>query len=555
MNRLIQMLSRLGIAQRLWASFALLLCVPLPPAVLAAMRMQGDSTLILVLCGIAVAGGALLAVLVARSVLRPLKQAKAGALAMAAGDYGHRIAITGRDELSQLSEAMNALGVAVADRQRRLLEMAHTDALTGLALRSRFASAVDRQLSLGVSTQAALLCLDVDRLKTVNNVLGFEAGDSLLLGLAQRLSQLQQLQKDEGTLCGRLSGGAFVVLLPLAAADTDWRAAVTRLQALLNRKQQWQGQTLDLTVSIGVALSPLHGNNAETLLQRAEQAMFEAKRLRSEVALYDPRLEAARLSHLSLLSELEAAIAQGQLRQVLQPKRRLSDGRIAGAEALVRWRHPRRGWLPPGEFVPFAESTGRIRQITQWMLEQAIATLAEWREQGRDMAIAVNISTLDLQDGQLPQRIEAMLQRAGVPAHRLQLELTETGLMASTQDPIHVMQSLRHLGVRLAIDDFGTGQSSLAYLQRLPVHELKIDRSFIAGADRDAKRQELLAAIVMLGHGLGLDVTAEGVETAAELALMTRLGCDLVQGYLIGKPQGAASLEAMVCPEREAEFA
>ncbi|WP_077036212.1 bifunctional diguanylate cyclase/phosphodiesterase [Pelomonas sp. KK5] len=419
------------------------------------------------------------------------------------------------------------------------------DLLTGLPLRTRFVADAGRELAREPGAPAALLCLDVDRLKTVNGVLGYEAGDSLLLGLAQRLAQLRTTV---GVRCGRLSGGTFVALVPLADAQ-GWRTAVSQLQAVLNHRQLWHGQTLDLTVSIGVALHPDHGLGTETLLQRAEQAMFEAKRLRTEVALYDPEFEADRLSHLSLLSELETAIADGQLRQFLQPKLGVADQRLASVEALVRWQHPVRGWLPPSEFVPFAESTGRIRQITQWMLEQAIATLARWRAEGREAPpIAVNISTLDLQDGLLPARIEALLSRAGVPAELLQLELTETGLMASTQDPIHVMHSLRRLGVRLAIDDFGTGQSSLAYLQRLPVHELKIDRSFVDGVDQDAKRQELLGSIITLGHGLGLQVSAEGVENAAELAVLKRLGCDLVQGYLLAKPMDVARFEAWMEP-------
>jgi diguanylate cyclase (GGDEF)-like protein len=453
-----------------------------------------------------------------------------------------------RASLALMPARVAAQPAAEHTGRRRLLDKAHTDALTGLALRDRFVAAATAALAAGGA--AALLCLDVDRLKTVNNVLGFAAGDSLLLGLAARLERLQE----QGLLCGRLAGGCFVLLLPLADAG-GWQGEVQRLHAMLNRRHAWQGQTLDATVSIGVALCPAHGRNAETLVQRAEQAMFEAKRLRNEVALYDPELEADRLSHLSLLSELEAAIAQGQLRQVLQPKRRLRDGRITGAEALVRWQHPLRGWLPPAEFVPFAESTGRIRQITQWMLRRAIATLANWCAQGRDVAIAVNISTLDLQDGQLPARIEALLQAAGVPARLLQLELTETGLMAGSQDPIHVLQSLSRLGVRLAIDDFGTGQSSLAYLQRLPVHELKIDRSFVDGVDRDAKRQALLGSIITLGHGLGLEVTAEGVETEAELAVLHRLGCDLVQGYWVGKPLPLAHFDALLAPALACESA
>jgi len=551
-ERLIRLLSRLRIATRLRVAFALLLALPLLLAALAAERLQQlgqDITLIQLLCGATLAGGALLAVLVSRSVLRPLEQVEAGARAIAEGEYGHRIAVAGRDELGQLAASMNVLAMAVDERQRRLLEMAGTDSLTGLPLRTRFAAAVERHLAKHPDGAAALLCLDVDRLKTVNGVLGFEAGDSMLVGLAQRLALLGS----EGVLCGRLAGGTFVALLPLKNAEA-WRAEISVLQAALNRKQLWHGQALDLSVSIGVALYAAHGHRAETLLQRAEQAMFEAKRLRNEVSLYDPELEADRLSHLSLLSELETAITQGQLRQFVQPKLCLvgSEPVVAGVEALVRWQHPERGWLPPSEFVPFAESTGRIRQITQWMLEQAVDTLARWRAEGRFPdgvpPISVNISTLDVQDGLLPARIEALLRRANVPAELLQLELTETGLMASTQDPIHVMHSLRRLGVRLAIDDFGTGQSSLAYLQRLPVHELKIDRSFVDGVDQDAKREELLGSIIMLGHGLGLQVSAEGVENTAELAVLKRLGCDLVQGYLLAKPMDIERFEAWSSP-------
>ncbi|XHS77566.1 putative bifunctional diguanylate cyclase/phosphodiesterase [Burkholderiaceae bacterium UC74_6] len=427
-----------------------------------------------------------------------------------------------------------------------LVERAGTDELTGLAMRTRFAAMAGERLRQSGDAPFVMLCLDVDRLKTVNSILGFEAGDSVLRGLAERMRQLQA----RGAVCGRLAGGTFVVLLP-TQGHADWQFAVSQLQGHLNHKHQFQGQVLDLTVSIGVALCPGHGRSPEMLMQRAEQAMFEAKRSRSEVALYDPDQEAYRQSHLSLLSELEAAISQGQLRMFLQPKWNLRGDAIAGAEALVRWQHPERGWLPPSEFVPFAESTGRIRQITQWMLEQAVATLASWYREGRAVPIAVNISTLDLQDGLLPARIESMLQRAGVPADLLQLELTETGLMTTAQDPIHVMHSLRRLGVRLAIDDFGTGQSSLAYLQRLPVHELKIDRSFVDGVDQDPKRQALLGSIITLGHGLGLQVTAEGVETEAECELLRRIDCDLVQGYLLAKPMDLESFNAW-CAEAQA---
>jgi EAL domain-containing protein (putative c-di-GMP-specific phosphodiesterase class I) len=262
------------------------------------------------------------------------------------------------------------------------------------------------------------------------------------------------------------------------------------------------------------------------------------------VAVYNAGAEAARALHLSLLSDLATAIQQDQLRQFLQPKRCLKTGRITGAEALVRWQHPQRGWLPPGDFIPFAERSGRIRQITDWMLARAVRTLAEWQADGREpLSIAVNISTLDIQDQTLPARLAALLSEHRVDPAQLQLEVTETGLMASGADPIAVLNALKAWGVRLAIDDFGTGQSSLAYLQHLPVDELKIDRSFVQDVHTDPRRQALLKSIVGVGQGLGLTVTAEGVESEAELACVRACGCDLVQGYLLAKPMDRPDFE------------
>jgi EAL domain-containing protein (putative c-di-GMP-specific phosphodiesterase class I) len=277
-------------------------------------------------------------------------------------------------------------------------------------------------------------------------------------------------------------------------------------------------------------------------LQRAEQALFEAKRTRVGCSLYTEQLEASRVSHLSLLSDLQEAIEQGQLRQFLQPKVG-PDGEIHGAEALVRWCHPERGWVSPADFVPFAERTGRIRMVTDWMLEQALITLARWQEQGLELTIAVNVSTQDIQDRNLPKRVARLLAQYRVDPSRLQIELTETGLMDSGEDPITVLRSLHELGIWLAIDDFGTGHSSLAYLQQLPVHELKIDRAFIQHIDGDARRRALFVSIVQLGHSLGLTVTGEGVETDGELNVIVQAGCDLVQGFLIGKPIDTAAFE------------
>ncbi|MGM9481666.1 putative bifunctional diguanylate cyclase/phosphodiesterase [Roseateles sp. NT4] len=497
-------------------------------------QIDVDRAGVLALCIGALVAGALLAVGVTRSIINPLKQAEDGAELIAQGQYGHRIAVDSADELGHMAAAMNTMAEAVGEREAELRRLADVDLLTGLPQRARFIADGDRLLA-GLperEQQAVLICIDVDRLKAVNSVLGFDAGDALLKGAAAKLEGLF-----EGVAAyGRLAGGTFAALAPVARLDHG-AALASQLREEVEHKLSWQGQSLDLSVSLGVAHWPEHATDTEALLRRAEQAMFEAKRLRQDVAVFNPSAEAARALHLSLLSDLATAIQQDQLRQFLQPKRCLKTGRITGAEALVRWQHPQRGWLPPGDFVPFAERSGRIRQITDWMLARAVKTLAAWEAEGREpMSIAVNISTLDIQDQTLPARLAALLAEYRVDPSQLQLEVTETGLMSSGTDPIAVLNALKAWGVSLAIDDFGTGQSSLAYLQHLPVDELKIDRSFVQDVNADPRRQALLKSIVGVGQGLGLSVTAEGVENQAELDCITACGCDLIQGYLLAKP-------------------
>ena len=283
-------------------------------------------------------------------------------------------------------------------------------------------------------------------------------------------------------------------------------------------------------------------DRAEVLLRHAEHAMFDAKRRKSGPLLYDPSMAQARTADLSLASALQQAQALGQLRAYLQPKLGWVDGqlRCVGAEALIRWQHPERGFVPPSEFIPFAERTGRIRALTDWMLGQAVALLAQPALAA--LQISVNLSTHDLQDDDLDQRLRKLLDLQKVDPARLTLEITESGLMEQGGDPVAMLHRLKAVGVRLSIDDFGTGHSSLAYLQQLPVDELKIDRSFVRDVDLDPRRYALLTTIVQLGHNLGLTVTAEGVEREAELMALQRAGCDLVQGYLTGRPMACEAL-------------
>lgn len=271
-------------------------------------------------------------------------------------------------------------------------------------------------------------------------------------------------------------------------------------------------------------------------LQGAELAIAEAKRLKLAWAGHTPTDDHSRTRQLSLLSDLKRAATEGELEMWLQPKQCLRRGRTLGMEGLVRWRHPQRGFISPAEFIPFAERTGHIGVVTTAMLEAGLATLAGWASSHPDLSLAVNVSALDLRDAAFPARVAALARRLQAPLDRLRLEITESMVMENPEQVLAVLHELRALGVQFSIDDFGTGYSFLAYLQRLPVSELKIDRSFVAGADRKPEAQALLRTIIELGHSLKMFITAEGIERPEELSLLEELGCDVGQGYFISKP-------------------
>jgi diguanylate cyclase (GGDEF)-like protein len=506
-------------------------------------RLEGDRLrLMLLALGGALLGAGLLT-WVARRIVAPLRATARAARQMATGDFGHRLALAGDGEIAQMAGALNLLADEVGHRERRLREMIDRDALSGLPQRSRFVA--DHAERVAAGAPVAVLVFDIERLKTINAVLGFDAGDAVIVETARRAAEAAP------GAAARLAGGAFALLLPmpdgLPRSEHQAQILAERFQRGIERSTGWQGHALDLSISLGVALAPLHGSDLAALLHVAEQALYLAKRERRGIVVHSERIvaaDAARREHLTLHSQLQSAIEQGQLVPFLQPKIELATGRVVGAEALVRWRHPERGWVPPAEFIPFAESTGRIALITRTMLAQCAALLAEDAASGDDafggLAIAVNISTYDLRDAGFANRLAALLRQHGVAPRLLQIELTETGLLDSGSEPVQRLHTLRAQGVGIAIDDFGVGQSSLAYLQRLPAQELKIDRAFVSGVDRDAKKRELLESIVRLGHSLNLSVTAEGVETAGEFEVLKASGCDSAQGWYIAKPMAAA---------------
>jgi diguanylate cyclase (GGDEF)-like protein len=481
-----------------------------------------------------------------RSVVVPLSALETGARQIASGDYASRLDMTGTTEVDRVGQALNTMAETVAQREQEIVHQAYTDPLTGLPNRAALLNPVHAN---GI-TFNTLALIDLARLKVINETLGYATGDTLIKELSQRATTVVQSAVQAGLIgnapmVARLSGGAFAVAF-LANDRTNVETLLQQLEHSMGASVQCSGHSVDLGVTCGLA--DCHGEDehlsATTLMRNAEVALHSAKRAALTHAWYSEAQEAARLGHLSLISDLRQAVANSELQMWLQPKFSLATGKPVGAEALVRWQHPTRGFVSPAEFVPFAEQTGYITMVTQWMLQEALRTLQAWEAKHPELSIAVNVSTRDLQDPQFAQRVEGMLREAGVAPKRLRLEITESGLMEDAQKSVELLHTLRNVGVPLSIDDFGTGYSSLAYLQKLPVSELKIDRSFVDGIDASPGTQKLVHAMIEMGHGMDLMVTAEGVETQAERDTISRLGCDVMQGYLASRPLHGAKLQA-----------
>jgi EAL domain-containing protein (putative c-di-GMP-specific phosphodiesterase class I) len=319
-----------------------------------------------------------------------------------------------------------------------------------------------------------------------------------------------------------------------------------RVDHALSQPLECDGQVVDAQLVYGLA----EGQGAQArfgdLLQQAELAVDEAKRRKHAWAWHVPVDAQARAGQLSLLSSLRGAAVSGELEMWLQPKQCLRTGAVLGMEALVRWRHPQRGFVSPAEFIPFAERTGHIGVVTRAMLDAALRQLADWQQDHPAIRIAVNVSAHDVQDATFANRVAQLARMHNAPLQCLRLEITESSLMDDADGAMPVLVALRDMGIQLSIDDFGTGYSSLAYLKKLPVDELKIDRSFVAGADRDPDAQALLRTIIELGHSLNMQITAEGIEREQEYALLKSLGCDQAQGYLIARPMGLNDARAYV---------
>lgn len=426
----------------------------------------------------------------------------------------------------------------------RNAELARRDALTGLPNRAVFheqlADRVMRAERIG--ERLAVLYVDLDRFKAINDTLGHATGDMLLQKVADRFRSAFR----EGELVARLGGDEFAIIQPGMAQPEAAKALARRLVDLISRAYAIAGHMLHVGTSIGIALYPDDGREPDELLKNADLALYRAKADgRGSYRLYEPGMDKRLQARRAIEIDLRRALAFKQLQLFYQPKVRADSREIIGFEALIRWNHPDRGPVSPAAFIPLAEEIGVIVPVGEWVLREACEQAASWP---RAVSVGVNLSPVQFRTGMILETVTSALAHSGLAPERLEIEITEGALLENSEAVLEVLHGLRALGVKIAMDDFGTGYSSLGYLQKFPFDTIKIDRSFVSGIDKDDKRRSIVRAIAQLASGLGMATTAEGVETESELECVREEGCTNIQGYLTGRPQPAEAATTLLIP-------
>ena len=511
------------------------------------------------------------------NILRPTRTLIEGARRVADGNLRQPIPPTSPDELGQLAGSFNemmtsldrsnaertqalegvrdlnrTLEIRVEERtqaieavNRKLERLALYDPLTNLPNRTLIQDRLALTLKAAERAQApfAVMLMDLDHFKEVNDTFGHHSGDQLLTAVGACLAASLR----GADTIGRLGGDEFAIILP----NTDKDGAVYvagRLFKALEQPVQLSNVSLMVGASLGIAIYPEHGVDEGTLFKHADVAMYEAKQGRLGYSIYNKNIDIHSPRRIELMNELRVAVENGQMQLYYQPIMDIASGTIRGVEALARWPHPEKGFVSPDQFIPMIEQTGLIRPFTAWVINEALCQWAAWRAQGVDLVVSVNLSMRNLQDKEFPKQLDALLQKWSVPPHVLMLEVTESAMMG---DPEHALQTLnyfRNLGAGVGIDDFGTGYSSLSYLKRMPVNELKIDRSFVKDMCHDKDDAVIVRSTIDLAHNLGLIVVAEGVEDEATLSLLKDLNCDMAQGYYFSRPVPAEQIALLKVP-------
>lgn len=482
--------------------------------------------------------GTMLAWFITRSIVTPLKESVAVAENIAQGNLAQTIPLSQSDEMGQLLNSLGLMRDSIVQREDKILKLAYQDTLTSLPNRTHFLESLTEKIA-GQSGMVAVL--DINRFSLINNALGHAVGDRLLQEVARRLSECDPRPSE----MARLWGDKFAFFMMGVSKDRTEQLARTILACLQEPIVLFE-QKLDVAGSLGIALFPQDGEDPSSLLRRAEMASRYAKRRHQTVAYAANAGAEPQPDQLSLIGEMRNALKNNEFVVYYQPKLHFATGAISAAEALIRWQHPQRGLIPPFKFIPFAEQTGFIREITPWLIANVIAQAAEWQRRGLDIVPSVNLSTLDLLDRGLVDYVCGMLKQHGVAPNKICLEITESALMEEPELALKHLNELAAKGIKLSIDDYGSGQASLAYLKTLPVNELKIDREFVTAVSSEVKNAAIVRSTIVLCHELGLTVVAEGAETQEELAWLKSNQCDIVQGYGIAKPMPVAQFLAWV---------
>ncbi|MEJ0020019.1 MAG: EAL domain-containing protein [Acetobacteraceae bacterium] len=488
-----------------------------------------DRLILVLLVGI---GGGLVAAilgawLIARGVAWPLEQLALYTRRIGAGDYAPPPPLRRSDEIGELYAALGNMVRAVADREARIRHQASHDPVTNLPNRQALTRLIEHQVAAG---PVCLMVVALSRLDEIAHTVGHDIADRMLRDATARLMRLL------GSAPIGCIGERSFAMLVAGCDETTALATAHRLIEAFDQPYREGELTIDAAVAVGVSMAPEHGTDADLLLRRAEAALHAALHAEGRAAIYQMASDPHRSERLSLMSGLRQALARGELRLFYQPKLDLRSGRLTGAEALVRWQHPVQGLIPNDAFIGLAEETGNIQHLTRWALETGLAEVKRWRGLGLDLRVSINISVRDLAGPGLCDRVAGLLRSHALPPEVLVLEVTEGAIMREPDTAVAVLRRLAAEGVTIAIDDFGVGQSSLTYLRRLPVGELKIDKDFVLRLGHDTDDQTIVRTVVELGHSLGFVVTAEGVQDEDSLRLLRGFGCDYAQGYLIARP-------------------
>ena len=479
------------------------------------------------------------AIFLSRNVTRPINELVTAAQRISSGDYSGDINFSDnkKDEVSVLAKTLYGMQQGIAEREGQILHQVYHDALTGLPNRTSVIKEI-KQLSVicqKTEQSFAVMSLNINRFKQVNDTFGYQTGDALLKAFADRLATINGGKY----FSARISGDEFIALIQ-NVTEESLPGVIESDIGQLCESYFVNDFKINITVRVGISVFPLHGNQTGELLRRSDIALNEAKENKSPYQFYIVGSDAKHLNRIRLINDLKQAIEHNHLVMYYQPKVDLNQQRVTQAEALIRWFHKDQGFVSPEDFIPLAEQAGLMPSLSRWVLRTVIKEVSGWHSRGIKLSVAINLSAYDLVYDDLPEFVNSLLKEFSLPASNLILEVTESAVMIDPDFAMSVLHRFKAAGIKLAIDDFGTGYSSLGQLKSMPVDELKIDKSFVLKLDQDKDDQVIVRSTIEMGHNIGLTIVAEGVETLGAWKLLAEYGCDKLQGYYISKPQSAS---------------